>query len=239
MRQKSQIRWNESVLFFSPFTFWEGYLAGTFTGISTAISDQCYGLAFLSEAFYFHNSSWLPARGFRLLDFVRVTLWLRSSSLYSFHFSLWPWASTTIRQHADPDSTILASPSTSNFLSFHDLQRPRVSTFPSPSRVLPDLPDLPFYPSHACNFFIIVYRRWMSGRRVFWLVDEFLSLLPIQFFPRPCTSEYEFELAALFSPPSPNCTRVFFLRFSPLHGSDFSYTSISLLSSAWSYASRL
>lgn len=75
-------------------------MAGAFTGISTAISDLCFGLAFLSEAFFFNDSSWFPARGFRLLNFIRVTLWSRSSSLYSLHFSC-PWVSATIRQHAD------------------------------------------------------------------------------------------------------------------------------------------
>lgn len=134
-----------------------------------------------------------------MLDFIRVTLWSRSSSPYFLHFSC-PRAPATIRQHADLDSTILASPSIPNFLSFTNYSDHEFRPSLSPSRVLPDFPDLPYYPSHACNFFFHRLSALDVRASCFWLVDEFSSLLPLFNSPLDLAlRKYEFELAALFS----------------------------------------
>lgn len=225
--------------FFPPFTFWEGYLAGTFTGISTAISDLCYGLAFLSEAFYFNDSSWLSsswlpfARLYQGHSLVAIALSLYSSLLLPLGFGDHPsicgfrFHHFSFALHFQLPLLSRPTATTSFDPLFPFSCTPRL--FRSPILSLPRLQ----------LFFFIVYRRWMSGRRVFWLVDEFSSLLPLfNSVLDLALRKYEFELAALFSLQIRIACVSFFSVFPHSTVPIFSDTSISLLSSAWSYASR-
>lgn len=65
----------------------------------------------------------------------------------------------------------------------HELQRPRVSTFPFPFSCTPRLSRSPVLSLPRLQLFFIVYRRWMSGRRVFgWSMNShpcyIYSILP-------------------------------------------------------------